>query len=256
MARDVGSWSDTGPEPRIASVITPLSASTRQTYQVAVFNQLRDLIQNLELPPGARLVEADIAARFGVSKTPVREALFKLEREGLISLRAHSGATVEWLHLDEYEQQLFILDALELPALKIVLERMEPDHIEKCLEITAKMDDALANRDEVTYIEHGVRLHTQLFAAARYPRLTELIETVQQSLVRYTRAFVHRFPENWEVEHQTLHARMESLAAGDSQQAAAAAAAGHKAMLEFARGRVAERDERVIGYIAPWERPA
>ena len=241
---------------RTASVITPLSASARQTYQLAVFTSLRELIQTLELPPGARLVEADIAARFGVSKTPVREALFKLEREGLIALRAHSGATVAWLSLDEYEQQLFILDALELPALKIVLERMGPDHMEKCLEITRKMDEALERRDEVTYIEHGVRLHTQLFSAARYPRLTELIESVQQSLVRYTRAFVHQFPENWEVEHQTLHARMDSLAAGDSQRAATAAAAGHKALLEFARGRVADGDVRVIRYVAPEERPA
>ena len=88
-----------------------------RTYREAVYETLRGWIGELELPPGSRLVEADLAMQFEVSKTPVREALLLLEADGLVKLEPYQGATVTWLSLDEYEELLYMQDALELPAL-------------------------------------------------------------------------------------------------------------------------------------------
>ena len=93
------------------------------TYKVAVYNTLREEIKTLELQPGERLVEELLSARFGISKTPIREALLLLESDRLIELIPHVGGAVTWMSLAEYEQELFLLDALELPALELVAER-------------------------------------------------------------------------------------------------------------------------------------
>jgi len=88
--------------------VTPLDTALKRTYTSTLIDVLYELIQNLELTPGTRLTEAALAKRFGVSKTPVREALMLLEREGLVTIVPHAGATVTWLTLEDYEQQLFI----------------------------------------------------------------------------------------------------------------------------------------------------
>ena len=79
---------------------------------------LREWIVFGEATPGDRLVEADLAARFGVSKTPVREALLTLEGEGLVMLRPHRGAEVSRLSVDEWHDLIFMRDALEVGALE------------------------------------------------------------------------------------------------------------------------------------------
>ncbi len=82
------------------------------------------MISELECCPGERLVEADLARLFGVSKTPVREAFLLLEADGLVELSPYMGARVTWMSIDAYEQQQFIFDALEQPALPRVAERL------------------------------------------------------------------------------------------------------------------------------------
>jgi len=65
------------------AAIEPLGPASRKTYKLEIYEGLHELIQTLGLPPGERLVEHELSVRFGVSKTPVREALLLLERERL-----------------------------------------------------------------------------------------------------------------------------------------------------------------------------
>jgi DNA-binding GntR family transcriptional regulator len=234
---------------RATSIIVPLASFARQTYKKAVFEALYELIQNLDLPPGERLVEADLASRFGVSKTPIREALLLLEKEALVTSVPHVGATVTWLSLADYEQKLFILDALEQPALRLVVERVTEPELEACGHLLESITAAHRGRDEPAYLRQVMRLHSDLFAAARYPQLTELINGVQRSLRRYTEAFVHQFPENWDRELRIVTARFTNLCRGDAEAAAAAVQQGHAELLEFARERVQAEDPLVMPYV-------
>jgi len=238
------------PEKRATSVIAPLASGARQTYKSAVFDALYELIQNLELPPGERLVESDLAARLGVSKTPIREALLLLEKEGLVTTVPHVGATVTWLTLLDYEQQLFILDALEQPALRLVVKRITPPELDQCGQLLETIKIAYTERDEPRYSRLVRQLHSELFATARYPQLTELVNRVQRSLRRYTTAFVHRFEDNWDREFEIVTERFSHLQTGDAAGAAAAVQRGHADLLEFARQRVEADDPAVMRYLA------
>ena len=94
------------------------------TYKHAVYERLRELIGSFALPPGERLVEADLAARLNVSKTPVREAIALLEADGLVEIFPYRGAVVRWLSVNEMLEQGYLVDALEMPAYPIVVERI------------------------------------------------------------------------------------------------------------------------------------
>ena len=100
-----------------------------KTYKGAIYDALVEMIAELELPPGTRLVEADLVSRFNVSKTPIREAFLQLEGNGLIELEPYVGARVSWLSVDDWEELQFIFDALEQPALAIVAERITAPEI-------------------------------------------------------------------------------------------------------------------------------
>ncbi len=235
---------------RATTVIEPLGKEVRNTYKKVVFTTLYELIQTLELPPGERLVEADLAARLGVSKTPIREALLLLEQEGLVTLVPHTGATVTWPSLLDYEQQLFIQDALEQPALPLVAERITPQELDRCADLIAAAGEAYTRRDARLY--HGllIRMYGVLFAAARYPRLTEFVDVVMRGLRRYHPIFVQPFEENWDRELTLVTQRFEHVRRGDAEGAAAAVRRGHIDMFDFARRRVEARDPTVTSYLA------
>jgi DNA-binding GntR family transcriptional regulator len=88
------------------------------TYKRASYLAIRDTLVELEIPPGTRLVENDLALRLNVSKTPIREAITLLEADGLVDIAPYRGATVRWLSTSEMEEQRFLIDAIELPAFR------------------------------------------------------------------------------------------------------------------------------------------
>lgn len=231
--------------------IAPLGKHARQTYKMAIYEVVYDLVQSLEIPPGERLVEADLAARFGVSKTPIREALLLLEKEGLVTTVPHVGATVTWLTLEDYEQRLFVLDALEQPALRLILERITSEELDRCSRLVASIREAYTAGDEPQYMPLVIQLHSELFGASRYPLLRQTIDQVQQSLRRYTAALVHPFPDTWQRELEIVTERFEHLARRDEARAADAVRRGHADLIAAARRRVDERDPAVMRYLAP-----
>ena len=235
---------------RATAVIQPLGKAVRRTYKATIYESLHELIQELALPPGERLIEADLAARFGVSKTPIREALLHLESDGLVTIIPHAGATVTWLSLEDYEQQLFLQDALEQPALPLIIERITSSELDAIARLIEEIRMAYARRDPTEYHRMVRRMHDELFATARYPRLTLLIGTVMQWLRRYHPVFVRPFSENWNRELEIITQRVEHIRAGDPAGAAAAVQQGHATMLDFARRLVEARDSRVMPYLA------
>ena len=123
-SRRIGGGPDrTSERDRGRRPIVPFDMNLR-THKRATYETLRDMIVSFELPPGERLVEKDLAARLGVSKTPVREALALLEADGLVEATPYRGAIVRWLSRNEIVEQGFLVDALEMPAYEIVVERI------------------------------------------------------------------------------------------------------------------------------------
>lgn len=229
--------------------IQELGPAARKTYKLEIYESLHEMIQVLDLPPGARLVENDLSKRFKVSKTPVREALLLLERERLVSLIPHVGSRVTWLSLAEYEQLLFITDSLEQPALARVAERLDDATRDHCRRALDDLEEALAAGDSRRFGALVQDFHVRLFSVAEYPLLVEMIDQVQRLARRYSTAFVRQYPENWARELLVVRQRFESIAQGDVEGARQAVQAGHAAMLEFARERSASDDPLVRRFL-------
>jgi DNA-binding GntR family transcriptional regulator len=191
-----------------------------RTYKRAVFETLRDMILFFELAPGERLVETELATRLGVSKTPVREALFLLESEGLVDVAPYRGATVRWLSVKEMEEQGYLVDALEMPAYPIVVERISDQEIAEIAKITKQLKQARKAMDERRFGELAVQIHTLIFGATGYPRLKELIRIVLGPTgLRYDKALVYPDPESWDLLLQLAVERAEAVQARDAERA-------------------------------------
>lgn len=191
-----------------------------RTYKRAVFETLRDMIMAFELAPGDRLVETELANRLGVSKTPVREALFMLEADGLVDVAPYRGATVRWLSQNEMLEQGYLVDALEMPGYPIVVERITDAELKEIRRITEDLKRARRDRDEPRFGQLAVEIHTRIFAAAGYPRLTALIRVVLGPTgIRYDKALVYPDPEAWDLLLALSVARSEAIQERDADKA-------------------------------------
>ncbi len=191
-----------------------------RTYKRAVFETLRDMIMSFELPPGERLVETELATRLGVSKTPVREALFQLQAEGLVDVAPYRGATVRWLSVNEMEEQGYLVDALEMPAYPRVVQRITDAEIAEIARITKDLKQARKARDERRFGELAVEIHQRIFGATGYPRLQELIRIVLGPTgLRYDKALVYEDPESWDLLLELAVARSEAVQERNAQKA-------------------------------------
>src|SRR5215469_12501886 len=144
-----------------------------------VTDALRELIIDRQLSPGAPLRQRDLADQFDVSYTPVREALRRLESEGLVVSDVHRGATVARTESDELEENYRILAALEALAGSLAVAKMTNDDL---AEIEALYRQVAACRpDDDRLAELNRRFHFRIYECARSPMLLLLMRLLWRS---------------------------------------------------------------------------
>jgi DNA-binding GntR family transcriptional regulator len=220
-----------------------------RTYKAAVYDSLLTMIQELEIEPGTRLVEADLVEDFAVSKTPIREALLLLQADGLVRLVPYQGATVTWLSLGEFEELVFIQDALEQAALPIVTERLTQSQRNECGRIGKALARARSAGDSRLFFETSARLHQLLFAPAGGRLVSMTTSLIARPTRRYECAFIHAFDDTWDAELALGLGRLEGVLAGDPEAAAEAVRVNRARMMEMTRSRIS--DPRVSRYLEP-----
>jgi DNA-binding GntR family transcriptional regulator len=127
------------------------------TSQHDVYRQLKQSITNFEFRPGARLVEDDLSARYGVSRTPVREALRQLEREGLVVASAGRGRLVRDISLRDYEDVSRVRLALEELAVAQACDRAKDEAVDELRQSWDGTRDAPADG---SYVFADERFHS------------------------------------------------------------------------------------------------
>lgn len=144
-----------------------------------VTDVLRELITDRQLSPGTPLRQRDLAEQFEVSYTPVREALRRLESEGLVVTDVHRGATVARTESDELEENYRILAALEALAGSLAVAKMTDDDI---AEIEALYQLVAACRpDDDGLAELNRQFHFRIYECARSPMLLLLMRLLWRS---------------------------------------------------------------------------
>lgn len=152
----------------------PLPRVQPRILRQEVLSALRSAILNGEIVPGARLLEADVAARMGVSRAPVREAMRQLEQEGLVESFAHRGAVVTGLPEDEVDAIYELRALIERKAIDRVCRTATDGHLEELDALVAQMQDALIGEDLVALGELDLAFHGRLIELSGFSLLRHI----------------------------------------------------------------------------------
>jgi DNA-binding GntR family transcriptional regulator len=146
---------------------------------------LRQAVLDGRLRPGERISQEGLALEFGTSRVPVREALRRLESEGLITLVPRSGAWVAKLAFDEYTEVYRIREWLEPPAVAASVPHLTDAQV---AELGALVEAMEAQPDDVEWLDLDRRFHLLSYAGAPLPRLKRMIEGFWTTTQQYRRA--------------------------------------------------------------------
>lgn len=158
--------------------------NSHQTMSGEVADLLREAISKGSLPPGTRLVEAELARRYGVSRVPVREAINELAVEGLINKTPHYGAFVNVPSQKELEEITSLRVILEKFVVERVMSRWRPEWEESLLKIVEEMIDAERRMDyhKVTLLDY--QFHEALWQMADHAVLYEVVAGLRSRINR------------------------------------------------------------------------
>ena len=124
-----------------------------------VFKTLRQAIPRGELKPGERLMEIKLANKLGVSRTPIREAIRKLELEGLVLMIPRRGAEVAEITEKSLNDVLEVRKALEELAVQLACERMDEEGLEALKKAAKEFEESLGSEDVTRIAEADVAYH-------------------------------------------------------------------------------------------------
>lgn len=164
-----------------------LSEEEQQSLRDRVYLRLKQAITEGLIPPGTRLVENDLADRLKVSRTPVREALQRLSREGLVTVLPRRGVIVESLSLKDVEEIFMLREVLEGLAGALAAQRVTDAELTKLEEAVNDSIAAAVNNDVEAAVKANSSFHSLLIQAAKSPRLKELLDMVLGQISAYRR---------------------------------------------------------------------
>jgi DNA-binding GntR family transcriptional regulator len=138
---------------------------------------LKELILDGKLKPGDRLIERELAAKLSISRTPIREALFRLESQGFVKTVPRKGVIVSEISDNEVIEVFTILSSLEVLAVKLAVQRMDP---ETQKDLDRKIDDlmGLEEQGEEHFNLTHIEMNRLIYKASKSPKLFEILSSL------------------------------------------------------------------------------
>src|SRR5262245_15879822 len=173
-----------------------------------------------QLPSGTRLVELDIAAQMGTSQGPVREALQRLEQDGLVERQSRSGTFVTTVSVDEMHEIFEVRSSIEQFAIRRIVAKVSPTQLDELRSAIELMRAAGRAGDMVALVDADMEIHLRLCTWATHPTLLRawipLYTQVQRFIVETHPRYFHDL-----AELADRHAPLLDILRGDDQDAAA-----------------------------------
>lgn len=202
---------------------------------VDAYERLLSAIDSGDLPPGSRLLESQLAERMGISRTPVREALRRLEAQGLVTHEPHRGVVVAELDYDQLGELYAVREVLEGTAARLAARHASPEEIDVLREM-AESHAALVD-DAQGLAEANKRFHRQINRACHNRYLNSMLENMRVNLALLS-GTTFTLPERRRAtvtEHREI---VDAIAAGDEALAERLArqhiSSGYKARITLA----------------------
>lgn len=182
---------------------------------------LADEIVRGVIGPGVSLDEVSIAERFGVSRTPVREAIRQLEAIGFVEARPHRGAVVPLFTPEKLNEIFMVMAELEALCARLAAEFATPSEKQSLQEIHAACRDAALEGDTALYYDLNTKFHETIYTISHNGFLAEITVSARNRVAPFRRAqfqSLGRLSKSV-AEHETVVA---AILAGDTEKAAAA----------------------------------
>ncbi len=175
--------------------LLPIVLDGYKPLRDVVFETLRDAIITQVLKPGERLMEIQLADEMGVSRTPVREAIRKLELEGLVVMVPRKGAYVAGVSMKDIHEVYEVRAALEMLAVTLAAERITDEELDALERQVLRESEAESDQDEhaldnIIYIDSS--FHDIIYQAAHNQRLVQFVNILQEQLQRFRAASLSR----------------------------------------------------------------
>ena len=202
--------------------LAPIRLDSYQPLREVVCETLRDAIRKGILKPGERLMEIQLAEELGVSRTPVREAIRKLELEGYVIMMPRRGTYVANLSIRDVNEVFEIRTSLDSLASGLAAERITDEELERLQRLLVRISEYVETNDMEKIVETDTEFHDLLYQASRNTRLVGIIFNLREQLTRFrttSMAFPGRLAATLE-EHRRI---VEAIAQGDVKEAQAAA---------------------------------
>ena len=155
-----------------------------------VFNTLRQAILRGEMEPGERLMEIQLAQKLGVSRTPIREAIRKLELEGLVIMIPRKGAEVAHITEKDMKDVLEVRSTLEELVVELAIKNVTDEKIEELKCANKVFESAIVSKAAVNILEADVKFHDILYSMTNNARLIQIINNLREQMYRYRLEYV------------------------------------------------------------------
>ncbi len=187
----------------------------------SVYNGLRKAILTGEIAPNERLTEVKLGNMLGTSRTPIREALRKLELEGLVQIIPRSGARVAPITEEDLRDVLEVRRSLDALSARLASRRVTTDQRQKLWETQKRFEEAVAARDKSAILRADVCFHDRITEIAGNRKLMQVMNSLADQTYRYRFEYIKDDNDYQELlkEHRQI---FEAICHGDEEAAAAA----------------------------------
>jgi DNA-binding GntR family transcriptional regulator len=203
---------------KMEDLVVPAGLTDVKPIREIIYDHLRQSILDGVIKPGERLVERDIAARYAASRTPVREALRKLESEGYLEYIPRKGEVVRGFNVDEIKEIYDIRKALECLAVKNAIRNIGDAEIATLQAIVEQLEREENGRQPQATFKKLHDFDELILNTAKMPLVADFLHRLQESLTRYRKINLSQAPRRLSAigEHREI---LQAIIARDVDRA-------------------------------------
>lgn len=187
-----------------------------------VYEELKMQILTGKIIPGTRMMEVELAEDMGVSRTPIREAIRKLEKEGLVTIEPRRGAYASQISTKDMVDILEVRQDMEGLAAFFAASRMTEDQMAELKKASDNYNEAVADGNTSNMITYDTKFHRIIVESCNNNILVQMIEQLQELVLRFRYIYYDNFrrAENMPEEHRQILEAIHDKRARDARAAA------------------------------------
>lgn len=202
----------------MAGKLSKVNFNDYKPLRDVIFNTIREAIISGELKPGERLMEVQLAEKMGVSRTPVREAIRKLELEGLVEMIPRKGAHVAEVSVKDIMDVLEVRASMDGLATSLASQRITPDEVKELNHVLSQFVTNVEKENVSGTIKKDVEFHDVIYRASRNDKLLQISNSLREQVHRFRIIYLKGTGSTKDVikEHEQI---VEAIVTKDSQLA-------------------------------------